>query len=371
MVGRQPFQKYFNKTVICYCDSQHEMPSHTNLDREKRAVINSYCTDGLSIRTISSKLKIPKSTVAYAIQRYRETRSNFDRSRCGRPRKTTKQEDKSIVLLSKRNRRRTAPEITADFNNCHKKEISVDTVKRRLRSAGLYGRVAVQKPLLRPQNKKKRLQWAKEHKNWTIDDFKNVFWTDESKFEIFGSKRRTYVRRSVNKKMLPACITPTVKHGGGSVMVWGGFSFNGISQLYRIKGILEKKQYHKILVHKVVPAGMQLIGRGFIMQQDNDPKHISGLCKNYLKKKEKDGTLKIMIWPPQSPDLNPVELLWEEIDRHIRKRCLTSQENLWTVLEEEWNNLDKQKLKNLIKRMPRIVKAVLKMKGGFFDEKKI
>ncbi|XP_018302158.1 uncharacterized protein [Mycetomoellerius zeteki] len=143
----------------------------TNVDRETRVVINAYYNDGLSIRNIASKLKISRSTVAYSIKRFREFGINKNRPRSGRPRVTTKAEDKSIVLLSKRDKRRTAPIIQADFNLGHDKQISVATIKRRLRSADLFGRVAVRKPLLRSVNKKKRLQWAQKHKNWTVEDF--------------------------------------------------------------------------------------------------------------------------------------------------------------------------------------------------------
>jgi len=64
------------------------------------------------------------------------------------------------------------------------------------------------------------------------------------------------------------------------------------------------------------------------MQQDNDPKHTSKLCSNYLHRKEESGELKMMVWPPQSSDLNPIELLWDELDCRVRKVCFTSQEHL-------------------------------------------
>lgn len=347
------------------------MNGKTVVKCEKRAIINAYNKDGLSVRQIALKLNIPKSTVCDAIKRFSENGSNIDRARSGRPRITTVAEDNSIVLMSKRDRRRTAPEIRAQFNLCHKKKLSVDVVKSRLRSAGLYGRVAKRKPLLNKINKKKRLQWAREHRNWTLDDFKKVLWTDESKFEIFGSRRRTYVRRLVHEKMIPNCITPTVKHGGGSVMVWGAFSFDGVAPLYSVDGILEQKQYHKILVRHAVPTGTSLIGRGFTIQQDNDPKHSSNYCRNYLLNKEKQGTLKIMNWPPQSPDLNLIELLWDELDRRVRNKCPTSKETLWTLLQNTWNELDKTTLQKLVNRMPRLVAQVLREKGSFFDEKKV
>ena len=338
---------------------------------EKRAVINAYSEDGLSVREIALKLNFPKSTVWDAVKRFRENGSNTDRTRSGRPRITTIAEDNSLVLMSKRDRRKTAPEIRAQFNSCHQNEISVDVVKKRLRSVGLNGRVAKRKPFLRKINKIKRMKWAQQHKNWTVDDFKKVLWTDESKFELFGNGRRTYVRRSAHEEMIPNCINPTVKHGGGSVTVWGAFSFNGVAQLCKVNGILEQKQYYNILVRHAIPAGKNLIGNGFTFQQDNDPKHTSNYCQNYLKNKQKQGTLKIMNWPPQSPDLNPIELLWDELDRQVRKKCPNSKETLFSFLESTWKELNATILHKLITRMPRIVAQVIKAKGGFFNEKNV
>ena len=73
-----------------------------------------------------------------------------------------------------------------------------------------------------------------------------VLWTDESKFEVFGSHRRTFVRRRTGEKMLEECPTPSVKHGGGNVMVWGCFGAGKVGDLYKVKGILNKEGYHSI-----------------------------------------------------------------------------------------------------------------------------
>ena len=89
-----------------------------------------------------------------------------------------------------------------------------------LSEAGLYGRTAVKKPQMKKKNCVKRLQWAKEHKHWTIDQWNKVFWPDESKFEIFGSNKSVYVRRRVDERAATLYITPIVKHGKGSVLVW-------------------------------------------------------------------------------------------------------------------------------------------------------
>lgn len=341
------------------------------ISTEMRSAIVVLHNEGKSERAIACQLKLSKTCVHQTIHRYRETGSHQDRPRSGRPRATTSSEDTFIVVTSKRNRRFTAPEIRAAVNQSRSEPVSLNTVKRRLRDANLFGRVAIRKPLLRPQNKKKRMEWALAHRDWTEEDFRKVLWTDESKFEIFGSKRRIYVRRSAEEKMMPACVVPTVKHGGGSVMVWGCFSSYGTGELVRINGIMKKEQYKQILQRNAIPSGFRLIGNGFVLQQDNDPKHSSKLCKKYLERKEAEGVLKNMVWPPQSPDLNPIELLWEELDRTVRHRCPSSQEDMWNALQESWSSISMETIQKLIARMPRLVKKVIKCKGGFFDEKSV
>ena len=92
-------------------------------------------------------------------------------------------EDKFIVVPSKWSRCLTAPQVHPEVKKSQSKPVSLTKVKRQLRDAKLFGRVAVRKPLLRPQNKKKQMQWALTHLVW-IKDFKKVLWTDESKFKI-------------------------------------------------------------------------------------------------------------------------------------------------------------------------------------------
>ena len=120
------------------------------------------------------------STVSYTIKRHLETGGISDRKRSGRPKATTQSED-FLRVDSLRDRRLTGQQLQAQLNTGRSKEVSVSTVKRRLRAAGLTGRVAVRKPLLRWQNKKKRLAWAMKHRQWITENWKKVFWTDESK----------------------------------------------------------------------------------------------------------------------------------------------------------------------------------------------
>lgn len=338
---------------------------------DKRAQIVILSEAGNSQREIARFIGVSQRGVATTLKRYAETHSYADRKRSGRPRKTSKIDDRRIQMLSKRSRFRTVPDIRAEINETLSKPISAATVNRRLHEIGLYGRVAAKKPLLRAVNIRKRLNWAKKHLDWTIDQWKQVLWTDESKFEIFGSKRRTFCRRKPGERYKPECVKATVKHGGGSVMVWGCFSYDGVGSLFKVDGILRKEQYHRILERHAIPSAIDLIGEGFVFQQDNDPKHTSKLCMNYLRSKESKGVLKIMEWPPQSPDANPIEMLWEELDRKARELCPTSESDMWKCLNTAWNQIRPLTLHKLVKRMPRICAAIVKSKGKHIDEKRL
>ena len=159
----------------------------------------------------------------------------------------------------------------------------------------------------------------------------------------------------------------------GDVMVWGCFTAGKMGDLYKVKGMFNKEGYHSILQRHAIPCGQRLIEANFLLQQDNDPKHTSKLCKHYhyLGKKQPAGILSVMEWLAQSPDLNPIELLWEQLDRMVRKKCPLSQSNLWEVLQEAWGEISSDYLNKLTARMPKVCKAVIAAIGELFDESKV
>ena len=256
---------------------------------EDRGKILAFRSEGKSIREIAKKIGCSPTTVLNTIKRFEETGSLRDRNRIGRPSNLNDSDIRYLSLCSKRNRMKTVPVLTYEFNLTRKKRVSYSCVRRGLKKSSLVGRVAAKKPLLRPANIKKRLLFAKQHVNWTKEQWRRVLFTDESKFELFGGKRRTFVRRMPNERFKSYCLKPTVKHGGGSVMVWGGICAAGVVPLVRIQGIMDQKVYHSILSRKAIPGGLKLLGRGFVFQQDNDPKHTAKLNANYLKNKAKSG----------------------------------------------------------------------------------
>ena len=154
-------------------------------------------------------------------------------------------------------------------------------------------------------------------------------------------------------------------------MVWGCFAGDKVGDLIQVEGILNKEGYIKILQRHAVPCGKRLVGRGFVFQQDNDPKHASKLCKTYLENREKRKDLQVMQWPAQSPDLNPIELLWDQLDREFRQMRSKNTRELMENLQICWRNIKPETLQKLINRMPRVCRAVIHAKGGYFEESKI
>ena len=163
----------------------------------------------------------------------------------------------------------------------------------------------------------------------------------------------------------------TIKHGGGNIMVWGCFSDGQVGSITKIDGKMSKEVYLKILKEHVLVCGTELIGERFVFQQDNDPKLTPKVVKQYLNEKQEEGLLKVMTWPPQSPDCNPIELLWDHLGREVRKTPLRGKNDLWEAIQNIWKNIDEEYLKKLIDRMPRICQVIVKAKGSHFEEKMI
>lgn len=119
------------------------MPRGKTISVEKRSAVITLHQEGYSVRQIGEKVHLAKSSVDNIIKRYRATESLDDRDRAGPSRITTNVDDQRILLISKRNRRLTAPQIAAEFNRDRPNAVFVSTIQQRLREANLFGRIAV------------------------------------------------------------------------------------------------------------------------------------------------------------------------------------------------------------------------------------
>ena len=140
---------------------------------------------------------------------------------------------------------------------------------------------AVKKPYINENNRIKRLEWCKERKNWTVEQWKQVVWSDESPFVLrYNGKRRVW--RHHNERYNDAVTIGSVKHDA-KINVWGCFCAHGVDALHLVEGNMNSKQYVCILEQNLVASAMKYYQPyQWTFQQDNDPKHTSNDAKEYF-----------------------------------------------------------------------------------------
>ena len=141
-----------------------------------------------------------------------------------------------MVNLVEKDRFKTAAAVSREMSIQLGKPESRKIVSRRLGEHQLLARPPLVKSLISSKNKKCRLDFENENVLWSQEKWQTVHFSDESQFELFGSDGQTNVRRRVGEELSPQCLKAIVKFGGGSVMIWGMISGDGVGLLMRLHG---------------------------------------------------------------------------------------------------------------------------------------
>jgi transposase len=269
-------------------------------------------------------------------------------------------DERTLKRIVKDDRNLTLTLITDQLNSAAETTLIVQTVRKYIRKQGWISCFACKKPYLTDKSARIRLEWAKEHHGY---EWNSVIFTDESRFCLFGSDGCLRIWRKANERFHKACIQPTIKFGGGSVMFWGCISWWGVGPLVLVDGTMNSEEYIDTLAKHFIPwaRGLDTGGTQLIFQQDLAAVHTSNYSSWWM---ESHG-FKILKWAAQSPDLNPIENLWTHLDNKVRKRSPLplNKNELIKVVQEEWRNLPIEYIQALIGSMPRRVEATIKAKG--------
>ena len=194
-------------------------------------------------------------TVRRLRQRYRETGRTADRPHSGRPRVTTPAQDRYTRTSHLQDRYRLATTTAGVTPGTHNPSISAQTVRNRLREAGLRACRPVVRQVLTRRHRQQRCLWAQTHRRWTRQDWQKVLFTDKSGFCLTRSDGRILVYHQRNERYTAACTLEWDRFGGaGSIMVWGSVSEHHWTELVVIAGNLNAVRYRDdILLPHVVP----------------------------------------------------------------------------------------------------------------------
>jgi hypothetical protein len=192
--------------------------------------------------------------------------------------------------------------------------------------------------------------------HWRVQ-WKRIIWSDESRFLLYPMDGRRLVWRLRGERWNENFIVHAMQAGGGSVHVWGAIWTGGRSQLIRLQGNVNAVRYcdvlHGFFTTTHLPAHCKF-------QQDNAPAHKSWMVSQMLD----DLNIPVLTWPARSPDLNPIEHVWDILGRRMQQRVCGNLNQLFNALREEWDAIPQEDLDHLIASMPRRVGMVIEKHGG-------
>lgn len=332
------------------------------LTREERHRALGMLEGGLSQSQVARRLGCNQCTIARLIQRNHATGSVDDRQRPGRERVTTERQDRQIQNLHLRDRFRTASRTARETPGRNNPRISSPTVRRRLRHFGLNARRPMIGPELTPVRRQARSLWCRQHDRWTIRDWNGVLFSDESRICVDRADGRERVWRRRNERYANCCIRQRNRWGGPSVMVWAGVSANYRTPLVVIQGNLTAQRYIDTVLRPHVIPFLRDHRRVTTFQHDNARPHAARLTTAYLQNEN----VNVLPWPAYSPDLNPIEHLWDDLKRRLSMRIPRpeNQRQLITALHEEWDTLPQNRFRRLVSGMRRRCTACLAAGGG-------
>lgn len=334
---------------------------------EKRAqIIALHENTSMSQAEIADYVGLNQSNVSRIIKQHRESGSyHTSYHNCGgHNKKLTERDYHQIKRIALTNVKATSNDIKIAMGPTGD-HVSVSTVKRALYDMGFKAKKPLQKPILNAVHRSTRLEWAKKHKDWTIEMWRRVVFSDETMVYI-GEAKSKFVRVLDGMKLTDEHYNLTSKFPK-KVMLWSCFSYFGPGRSHVVEKNLDSAEYiEKIVQRRIVPQMADWFPNGDgLFQQDNAPAHVSKATMAVFRAQG----VSLLDWPPQSCDLNPIENLWALVKQKIKRNPVGNRQEAITAFLRVWNR-DPDMIalcQKLVDSMPNRVAAVLAVRGGHTD----
>ena len=325
-----------------------EPKNYYHCTEHEREIISSLKAAGMKLSVINRIVPWPSIRTIKRIIAQSKTGPNTNKIH-GRPGATTVKED-SQILKTVFNDRKNLKIMTKNVRKALHRRLSLSLVRRRILAKGVEYTKKRFVPKLTPDHIKKRLEFCETYKKI---DWSHVVFSDETTIEL-GSQSKFHWRFPGEND-----DTPKTKFAQKQ-MFWGAISMDGKSTLIPLSGSVNSAHYIDVLNDNLLPYLQQLPkNRRYLFQQDNAPAHNAKRTKAWLNEQH----VQIISWPPNSPDLNPIENLWGILKRRIEDKNPKTKTDLITTALKEWEKLPLESVKNVTKSMPHRISQV-QQRGG-------
>ena len=314
--------------------------------------ISAYHEQGFSNREIAAKLGIHHKTVSNSLNKFAVS-GFFDRKKgSGRKPILNNRQRRSLKALAKDNRKVSCRKLTALFCERFGAQVSKSTVVSTLSDFGIKKRKPLRKPGLTAAQVKKRREFWETYRHFTAANWGHVIFSDEKKFKLYGNDSCLKFWIGDDEKLNPDCVSRTEKYSV-SVMVWGCFTSKGVGRLHLCEGSVNSDAYINILNTRLLPSASDYFSGAnldyWLFQDDNAPCHRSSTVKRWLVQ----NGVQSIFWPPNSPDLNPIENLWGLMIRQLGQKSFTTKQELIAGILNIWNHsISAETCSKLIDSMP-------------------
>ena len=247
---------------------------------------------GQSAHSIASATGLHVSTISRLCSK---ERSELQKAAGGGPSKLSSANMHHAIHLILSGKAENAVQVIKALTNVVNQPLSATTVHQHLKKTGTKAVVKFKCPFLSAKHHKACLDYAYAHKDWTVEDWKKIVWSDETKINRLGSDGRKWVWKKAGEGLSDRVVQGTVKFGGGSVMMWGCMTWQGVGYAIKIDGRMDGDLYLQILKNELLET-LQFYGLDppdIIFQQDNNSKHICKKIKEWLEEQD----FRTMVWP--------------------------------------------------------------------------
>ena len=336
---------------------------------------------GMTQKDVALKLRVSLRSIERWWNKEKLGESQKTKSRPGRN-STVKKAAKIMISKSLGKRGKSTRKLARIVSN-RGYPISHSTVYRYLRdSLGVRSFKRPKIARLTAKMKENRLKFAEFRKEWTVEDWKCVLWSDEAPFQLFNTPNRQNDRVwARNSAEVEPCVQ--VKFPG-KINVWGMMSHRAVSELHIVpqkqtindcyyrnyilektcKDAIERRSDYGSIMEKSMLSNMS----NFIFMQDGAPAHTANLTQVWCAE-HFPGFWRKGEWPGNSPDLNPIENLWSILkDSVSQMENVTKIEDLIFQVKKAWASIDPNILENLVASMPDRIKSVIDSRGDYINK---